>query len=53
MCAGLQGCDLIGITEMWWDGSLTGKKEWKDTGSLGRMGKGDEEGASPSVSMTS
>jgi len=32
---------------------MTGVLEWKDAGSLGRTGRGDEEGVSPSVSMTS
>jgi len=32
---------------------VTGVLEWKDTGSLGRTCRGDEEGVSPSVSMTS
>ncbi|GAB0190630.1 hypothetical protein GRJ2_001528300 [Grus japonensis] len=42
-CARLQGYDLIGITETWWDGNtMTGVLEWKDTGSLGRTGRGDE-----------
>ena len=30
---------------------MTGVLEWKDTGFLGRTGKGDEEGMSPSMSM--
>ena len=32
---------------------MTGVLEWKDTGSLGRTGRGDEEGMSPSMSMAS
>ena len=32
---------------------MTGVLEWKDTGPLGRTGRGDEEGVSPSMSMTS
>ena len=32
---------------------MTGVSEWKDTGSLGRTGRRDEKGVSPSRSMTS
>jgi len=32
---------------------MTGVLEWKDTSSLGRTGKEDEEGVSPSTSMAS
>jgi len=32
---------------------MTEVLEWKDTGSLGRTGRGDEEGVSPSMSMAS
>lgn len=32
---------------------MTGELEWKDTGSLGETGMGDEEDMLPSVSMTS
>jgi len=32
---------------------MTGVLEWKDTGSFGRTGSGDEEGGSHSRSMTS
>jgi len=31
---------------------MTKVLEWKDAGSLGRTGRGDKEGVSPSVSMT-
>jgi len=32
---------------------VTGVFEWKDTGFLGKTGRRDEEGVSPSMSMTS
>ncbi|CAN0329528.1 unnamed protein product [Bubo scandiacus] len=32
---------------------MTGVLEWKDTGSLGRTGRGDEVGVLPSMSMMS
>lgn len=32
--------------------SVTGALEWIDADSLGRTGRGDEEGVSPSMSMT-
>ena len=32
---------------------MTGALEWKDTGSLGRTGRGGEEGVSSSTSVTS
>ena len=52
-CASLQGYDLIGITETWWDGSY----DW----TVGMEGyrlfrtdrQGDKEEVSPSMSMTS
>jgi len=33
--------------------SMTGVLEWKDTESLGRTGRGNEGGVSPSMSVTS
>jgi len=54
MCACLQGYELTGTT--WRCGGMapmTGVLEWKDTGFLGRTGRGDEAGVLPSMSVTS
>ncbi|GAB0202510.1 hypothetical protein GRJ2_002716600 [Grus japonensis] len=54
MCARLQGYDLIGIMEMWWDGSY----DWSVGMEGYRLFRKDRQdrrgrGVSPSVSMTS
>jgi len=39
--------------ETWWEAPMTRALEWKDRGSLGRTGRGDEEEVSPSMSVIS
>lgn len=46
-------CDFIDIMETWWEAPMTRALEWKDRGSLGRTGRGDEEEVSPSMSVIS
>lgn len=46
VCVQLQGCDLLGITKIWWDSSTTGMPQWVDTGSSASMGCEGKEGVS-------
>ena len=52
-CACLQGYDLIGITETQWDDSYDWSVGMEGYRLFRKDRQGDEEGVSPSISMTS
>jgi len=52
MCIHLQSCDLIGITETWWDGSYDWSVGMEGFRLFRKDRQGKQGGVSPSMSMT-
>lgn len=51
MCIRLQGCDVTGIREIWWDGSYDWSAGMEGSSLFRKERQGDEEGLSPSLSV--